>query len=172
MKAPLLTLALLLFAVPALAEEKPTLSVEARAGWTIMGGGRSTGGLTLGGAVRYVHPIDGGPWGWHAGIGADAVGVGDSWYWLGLVAGPELGAWRDADAWRLSAGLSLPMGQLATCTDWGLCVRHWGAFPAGAVRGEYRAESFRLGVEAGAMWVNTLSWSGAATQLRIVGAYR
>lgn len=138
-----------------------------------MGGERPTGGPTLGGAARYVRPIDGGPWGWYAGAAAEAVGVGDSWYWLGLLAGPELGGWRDvSDAWRVYAGLSLPLGQLPTCTDWGLCMRHWGIYPASAARIEYRADSFRVGGEAGAMWVDTLSWSGAAVQLRIVGAYR
>ena len=167
----LLTSAIFLLAAPALAEE-PVISVEARAGWTTMGGERTTGGLTLGGAGRYVRPVDGGPWGWHAGVGADAVGVGDSWHWLGILAGPEIGGWRAIDAWRVSVGFSLPMGQLPTCNDSNLCIRYWGAFPAGAGRVEYRAESFRLGVEAGAMYVNTLGWAGAATQLRIVGAYR
>jgi hypothetical protein len=168
----LLTLAVLLLAAPALAEEESPLSAEARAGWTFMGGERSTGGLTLGGAARYSQPFGSGPWGWHAGIGADAVGVGGSWHWLGLTAGPELGAWRNADAWRLSAGLSLPMGQLPTCTDWNLCTRFWGFFPAGGLRASVRGKGVHLGLEAGAMYVNTLSWTGAAWQLRFVGAYR
>lgn len=169
----LLTLAVFLLAAPVLAQEKSTISTEARAGWTAMGDERSTGGLTLGVGARYVRPVDGGPWGWHAGVTADAVGVGDPWRWLGIVVGPGLGGWRDvSDTWRVSAGLSLPLGQLPTCTDWGLCMRHWGIYPASAARIEYRADSFRVGGEAGAMWVDTLSWSGAAVQLRIVGAYR
>jgi hypothetical protein len=173
MRALPLTLALLLLAAPALAEDEARIAPEARAGLTVMGGARSTGGLTLGAGMRYLRPFgERGPWGWYAGAAADAVGVGDSWYWLGLLAGPEAGVWRNADTWRLSAGLSLPMGQIPTCNDWNLCVRHWGLFPAGAARVTYGGDSGRVGLEAGAQYVNTLSWTGAAWQVRIVGSYR
>jgi hypothetical protein len=164
--------ALLFVSAPASAEERPVLSFEARAGLTVMGGDRSTGGLTLGGGVRYLAPIGGGPWGLYGGAAADAVGVGDSWHWLGVLIGPELGGWRAAGPWRISAGIGAPIGQIPTCTDWDLCLRHWGVFPTGGGRVAYRAESFQVGLDIRAMYVNTLSWSGAATQIRLVGSYR
>jgi hypothetical protein len=164
--------ALLLVAAPARAEEKPTLSAEARAGLMLLGGARPTGGLALGAGARYLHPFGAGPWGVYGGLGAAAVGVGDSWHWLGLLAAPEAGAWWASGPWHLSAGLGLPMGQIPTCTDWGLCLRSWGAFPEIAMRGAVRTESLRIGLEVSALWVETLPWSGAGGQVRIVGAYR
>lgn len=165
-------LALLLVAAPARAEEKPTLSVEARAGMILLGGERPTGGLTLGAGARYLHPFGAGPWGVYGGLGASAVGVGDSWHWMGLLASPEAGAWWASGPWHLSAGLGLPMGQLPTCTDWGLCLRSWGAFPEVAARVAVRTETVRLGVEVGGIGYRTLPASGIGWQLRIVGAYR
>ena len=154
------------------AEEKPTISAEARAGLMVLGGQRPTGGLTLGAGGRYLQPFGAGPWGVYGGLGAAAVGVGDSWHWLGLLGAPEAGAWWASGAWHLSAGLELPMGQLATCTDWGLCLRSWGVYPEASVRVALRGESVRLGLEISALWVRTRPWSGAGGQLRIVGAYR
>lgn len=154
------------------AEEKPVISTEARAGLLVMGGERTTGGLTLGAGARYLHPFGGGPWGAYAGVGAAAVGVGDSWYWLGLLVAPEAGVWRSAGPWHVSIGLAAPLGQIPTCNDWGLCLRSWGLFPEAAARVAYRADSFRVGVEISALWIETLPWGGAGGQLRIVGAYR
>jgi hypothetical protein len=52
-----------------------------------------------------------------------------------------------------------------------MCLRSWGLYPEAVGRVAYRAESFRLGIEAGTMLVRTLPWDGAAWQLRLVGAY-
>lgn len=159
----------------AAAEERPTISTEARAGWTVLGGERTTGGLTLGGGIRYLAPIGpmfDGTWGLYSGIGAAAVGVGDSWHWLGLIAAPEVGSWWASGPWHVSAGLALPAGQIPTCTDWGLCLRSWGIFGEGSVRAAVRSEGVRLGLEVSALWVDSLPWSGVGGQLRIVGAYR
>jgi hypothetical protein len=165
----------ILASMPAAAQERPTLSVEARAGLLVMGGRRPTGGITLGAGVRYLHPFDSvatGSWGAYGGLGAGAVGVGDSWYWMGLLAAPEAGAWWARGPWHVSAGLALPAGQLPTCTDWGLCMRSWGLFPEASVRVALRGESFRIGLEASGLWVESLPWSGVGAQFRIVGAYR
>jgi hypothetical protein len=171
-KVVLVLAGLFMMAPPASAEEKPTLSTEARAGLMVLGGQRPTGGITLGAGVRYLHPFGAGPWGVYGGLGAAAVGVGDSWHWLGLLASPEAGAWWASGAWHLSAGVGLPAGQLPTCTDWNLCLQSWGLFPEGSIRFAVRTEAVRLGVEASALWVETLPWSGVGGQLRIVGAYR
>jgi hypothetical protein len=170
--AALLALSTLLLALPASAEEKPVFSTEARAGWTMLGSDRATGGLTLGAGARYLHPLDGGPWGLYGGLGVAAVGVGDPLDWMGFLASPEAGAWRASGPWHLSAGLGVPMGRLATCTDWSLCILSWGLFPEAAARVALRSENFRVGLEVSALWVRTLPWSGAGGQMRIVGAYR
>lgn len=166
----------LLVALPAAAEpsggEKPTLSTEARAGVTVLGGQRTTGGLTLGAGARYLHPFGGGPWGVYGGLGAAAVGVGDSWHWLGILASPEAGAWWASGPWHVSAGLESPAGQLTTCTDWSLCLRSLGLYPGISARIAVRGESVRIGLELGGTYVNTLPWSGVGWQARIVGAYR
>jgi hypothetical protein len=159
-----------ILAFPAVAQEKPTLSAEARAGLIVMGGQRATGGFTLGAGMRYLHPFDGAPWGVYGGLGG--LATVDSWYWMSLLAAPEAGAWWARGPWHVSAGLALPAGQLATCTDWGLCLRSWGLYPEGSVRVALRAESFRVGLEVSGLLVETLPWSGVGGQLRIVGAYR
>lgn len=169
-RAALLCLALLVAPAAAGAEEKPVLSTEARMGLLLMGADRPTGGLTLGGGVRYLHPL-GEAWGGYAGLGAAAVAPDDGWHWMGVLASPEAGAWRAAGPWHFSAGLGLSAGQLPTCTPWGLCLRSWGLFPEAVARVAYRAESFRFGIEAGALLVRTLPWEGAAWQVRFVGAY-
>lgn len=152
--------------------EKPTLSTEARAGLVVLGGERTTGGLTLGAGARYLHPFGAGPWGVYGGLGAAAVGVGDSWHWLGLLASPEAGAWWASGPWHVSVGLEVPAGQLATCADWGLCLRSWGLYPGLSGRVAVRSESVRIGLELGGTYVDTLPWAGVGWQARIVGAYR
>src|ERR1041384_1594555 len=145
-----LLLALLLSPAVARADEKPVLSFEARAGLLVMGADRPTGGGTLGAGARYLHPF-GEAWGGYAGIGASVVAPNDGWHWMGVLAAPEAGAWRAAGPWDLSAGLGLPMGQISTCTDWGLCIRSWGLYPEAVGRVAYRVESFRIGIELGAL---------------------
>ncbi|WP_438029059.1 hypothetical protein [Sorangium sp. So ce233] len=175
MKRPAALLAWAALAVApssAAAEEKPTISTEARAGWTVLGGERVTGGFTVGAGARYLQPLDGGPWGLYGGLGVAAVGVSDGWYWMGLLASPEAGAWWASGAWHISTGLGLPAGQLPTCTDWGLCIRSWGLYPEVAARIAVRGESVRIGLEASGMLVRTLPWSGLGGQVRIVGAHR
>jgi hypothetical protein len=169
----LLTLAALMpLSLPAIADEKPTISIEARAGLLLLGAERPTGGLTLGAGARYLHPFGGGPWGVYAGLGAGVVAPNDGWRWMGVLVSPEAGTWWANGPWHLSAGLDLSAGQLPTCTDWDLCIRSWGLFPGAFGRGAYRAEAFRVGLELGAMWVETLPWSGAGMQGRLVVAYR
>jgi hypothetical protein len=170
--------ALVLLASPVAAEEsagprdaRPVISTEARAGYLLLGSERPTGGLTLGGAARYLHPF-GERWGGYAGLGAAVVSPNDGWHWMGALASPEVGVWRAAGPWHLSAGLDLSAGQLPTCTPWGLCLRSWGLFPGAAARVALRGESFRIGLELGGMYVTTLPWSGVGMQARIVGAYR
>lgn len=163
----------LLAALPAAAQEKPTISAEARAGLLVMGDLRPTGGITLGAALRYLHPLDSGAtgsWGVYGGIGV--LASVDSWYWMVVLAAPEAGAWWARGPWHVSAGLALPTGQLPTCTDWGMCMRSWGLFPEGSLRVALRGESFRIGLEASGLWVESLPWSGVGAQLRLVGAYR
>ncbi|MGK3995068.1 hypothetical protein [Sorangium sp. So ce1024] len=159
-----------LAALPAAAQERPTLSAEARAGLLVMGGARPTGGVTLGAGARYLHPFDGGPWGLYAGAGA--LATVDSWYWMAVLVAPEAGAWWARGPWHVSAGLGLPAGQLPTCTDWGLCIRSWGLYPEASARVAVRGESVRIGLEASAILVRTLPWSGLGGQVRIVGSYR
>ncbi len=158
-------------ATAASAEEKQVISTEARAGMLVMGSERPTGGLTLGAGLRYLGPLTE-KCGIYGGAGAAVVAPNDGWHWMGVLLSTEAGGWCGAGPWHLSAGLGLPVGQLPTCTSWGLCIRSNGLFPEAVARVAYRAESFRLGLEAGGMWVNTLPWSGAAIQARLVAAYR
>lgn len=171
MRAAVVAAALLLTASEARAEGERRWSAEARSGWAVLGPAeRPTGGLTLGAAGRYTGRL-GETWGWHAGASLEAVGVGDSWHWLGIVGGPEVGTWARIGSARVEATLELPYGQLPTCNDWGLCLRYWGVYPGAALRAAWQpSDAAVLGAELGGLYVDTLGWTGVGWTARAVGA--
>lgn len=157
--------AIILAQEAARAEDK--WSIEARSGWTMLGGARPTGGLTLGLAGRY---SSGDRWGWHLGLTADAIGVGGDGHWLGVIAGPEAGLWLRGGSFAGVLSATVPYGRLATCNDWGLCLRYWGIYPGGTCRAQYApSESFAIGGDVAVLYVNTLGWEGLAVSIRAVG---
>lgn len=172
MRVAVVAAALLALASEASAEEDRRWSAEARSGWAVLGPGeRPTGGLTLGAAARYSSRV-GESWGWHAGASMDAVGVGDSWHWLGIVGGPDAGVWARLDPVRVELTLELPYGQLPVCNDWGLCLRYWGIYPGANVRAAWQpSDAAVLGAELGGLYVDTLGWTGVGWTARAVGSW-
>ncbi|WP_437948619.1 hypothetical protein WME98_49890 [Sorangium sp. So ce296] len=85
-----------------------------------------------------------------------------SFRWLGVLAGPELGAdYRISESWRVGGGLALDAGRIPVCNDWHLCLRYWGLFPRAQAGLTYEpAPGASMSFGLGARYVNTLAWEG------------
>lgn len=141
--------------------EEPHWSADLRPGWTILGPSQhATGGLTVSASGRYTGAI-GEKWGLHAGAQAAAVGIDTSWHWVGLLAGPEAGAWLRVWQVRGELTAALPMGQLPISSELGIRLRYWVASPGGSLRLQWQpSDGFAFGADAQCLYVRSLPWNG------------
>jgi hypothetical protein len=169
MRTTCVALAILLIAGNAAAEDrKPAWSASVRAGNVWMGPGeRPTGGALVGLEGGRSWPI-GDTWTIDALLGVDGHGFAGGSHWMGLWAGPAVGASRrtPADWLTIGAVARAQYGRATTCTDWGYCLRFWGLYPELDLRAGIGSDALQAVVDASVIYVDTLAWSGPAWQFR------
>lgn len=130
-----ISVAALLLAAPASAQEKRERpwQVDAGATYVMLGDQHPTGGWTPTVTARRWWPTSERAR-VSAGVGAAAFGF-SSLHWLGFLAGPEVGGdYRLTESWRAGGAIAADMGRIPVCTNWDLCMRHWGLFPRAQAR--------------------------------------
>jgi hypothetical protein len=152
------------YADPSPSHTKTAISVQARTGYRVLGGKNSTGGLTLGAAGHLIAPIAGDSnesLALYAGASIEAIGINgdeDMFYWLGILAGAEAGAYYRNGWYYGGVGVVLPYGQLPFVNDWGWPMRFWGLFPGLDIKPiGARADDFNIAVSIKPMYTHV--WS-------------
>lgn len=171
--AVLLALVVLICAESAAAQETNprAWSGEVGAGWIVLGPGeRPTGGImpTIGGA--YTVPL-GESARAHAALSAGVFGLGGDVAWLGVLAGPEVGAsMSPVKGVSVGASVGVDGGRIPVCNPWGLCLPYWAITPRASVAASYDvAEAFAVAASLQARYVATLGWSGVSWEPRVAG---
>lgn len=143
-------------------------SADVAPGWTWIGHGRQTGGLTPSIALwRSWHPRDAAD----LAVGGDvsAFGFGAGSHWFAVLTGPAARAsWRPLKPLAVGLAAHLDVGRIPVCNAWqpAACVRFWGFYPA------FGADvSYDVGAHASAVGgvdvrvIRTWLWSGPSANL-------
>lgn len=144
------------------------LTMEASAGWTILGPSlkHATGGITPRITGDYALGLSDMV---HVGFGADIAvfGLGGGARWVGVLGGPvvRFNVAPLTAPLRLDFAVAFDFGRIPECTSWEhpICPRFVGFFPAGKVAAFYQTDS---GVAIGAFFAariihTAVGWSGS-----------
>lgn len=136
-------------------------SIQPSVGYTILGTDSPTGGLSAGLDCQVLWTLDT-DLGVKAGLRTDAIGVTGGWYHMGVVAGPQAGAWYQWRSLYLAGDMGLLYGQLSTCRTWEAahvrqCMRWWNAWPSARVHVGYRTEDVHIGLDVSGLYL-PLPW--------------
>lgn len=143
-------------------------SADLTPGWTWIGHGRQTGGLTPSLAIwRTWHPREA----LDLAIGGDvsAFGFGAGGRWFAALTGPAArAAWRPIKPLAIGLGARLDVGRIPVCNTWApaYCMRFWGFFPAGELEASYDVQAHASAVFGAKLrGINTWLWGGVSAEL-------
>jgi hypothetical protein len=154
------------------------LSIQPRAGITLLGTDAPTGGVSAGINARALFTVrDAAPViGVYAGAGADVIGLAGGWYHMGIIAGPRIGWWMQHKALFLAGGVGTLYGQLSTCRLWEAgarqCMRWWNPWPEASIEAAYRDDDMHIGLTLSSLALSTPWSTDAAFSLAATGSWR
>jgi hypothetical protein len=147
-------------------ESKNTWEIDGHVSYAVFGSQRPTGGIMLSLEARHVMPISEV---FSLGIGADFgfFGFADTAHWIGFLGGAtaSIRAKPFDNGLLVGLGVAADFGRIPVCTDWGLCLRYIGFFPAVNPSVAYSTESHvGIGFACPIRYISTLAWTGAGVE--------